>query len=73
MPLLAETAEFTRLGDVLTEHPNGRAGRIYLVIEIAPGLARTTMTVTAACVTTGQRRALHYILANRIEVCEEPI
>jgi hypothetical protein len=61
-----------RVGDVWTERPQGRAMRSYRVIAIAPGLAPTTMRVTAACVTTGQRRTMDFFLANRLEVQEEP-
>jgi hypothetical protein len=50
----------------------GRAARTYRVMAIAPGLAPTTMRVTAACVTTGQRRTMDFFLANRLEVREEP-
>lgn len=60
------------VGDVLTERPKGRAARTYRVIAIAPGIAPTTMRVTAACVTTGQRRTMYFFLVNRIEVPEEP-
>jgi hypothetical protein len=45
-----------RVGDVWMERPNGRVARTYRVIAIAPGLAPTTMRVTAECLTTGQRR-----------------
>ena len=58
------------VGDVLTERPKGRVARTYRVIAITPGPAPTTMSVTAACVTTGQRRAMYFFLANRIEVRE---
>ena len=61
-----------RVGDVFTERPQDRAARTYRVIAIAPGLARTIMRVTAACVTTGQRRTMDYFLVNRVEVHEEP-
>ena len=61
-----------RVGDVWTERPQGRAARTYRVIAIAPGLASTTVRVTAACVTTGQRRTLNFFLVNRIKVRDEP-
>jgi hypothetical protein len=61
-----------RVGDVWTERPQGRAARTYRVTAIAPGLAPTTVRVTAACVTTGQRRTMDFFLANRLEVQEEP-
>jgi hypothetical protein len=57
-----------RVGDVWTERPQGRAARTYRVIAIAPGLALTTMRVTAECVTTGQRRSMDLFLVNRVEV-----
>jgi hypothetical protein len=46
--------------------------RTYRVIAIAPGLAPTTVRVTAACVITEQRRTMDFFLANRLEVQEEP-
>jgi hypothetical protein len=61
-----------RVGDVLTERPQGRAARSYRVIAIAPGLAPTTMRVLAASVATGQRRTMNFFLANRVEVHEQP-
>ena len=61
-----------RVGDVWMERPNGRAARTYRVIAIAPGLAPTTMRVTAECLTTGQRRTMDFFLVNRLEVWEEP-
>ena len=61
-----------RVGDVWTERPQQRAARTYRVIATTPGLAPTTVRVTAACVTTGQRRTLDFFLANRVEVCDEP-
>jgi hypothetical protein len=61
-----------RVGDVWTERPQGRATRSYRVVAIAPGLAPTTMRVTGACVTTGQRRTMDFFLVNRVEVREEP-
>ena len=62
-----------RVGDVWTERPLGRVARSYRVIAIAPGLAPTTVRVTATCVGTGQRRTTDFFLVNRVEVCEEPI
>ena len=61
-----------RVGDVWTERQQGRAARTYRVIAIAPGLAPTTMRVTAECLTTGQRRTMDFFLVNRLEVREEP-
>ena len=43
-----------RVGDVWTERLQYRVARSYRVIEIAPGLASTTMRVTAESVTTGR-------------------
>ena len=60
-----------RVGDVWMERPNGRVARTYRVIAIAPGLAPTTMRVTAECLTTGQRRTKDFFRVNRVEV-EEP-
>jgi hypothetical protein len=60
------------VGDVWTERPQGRAVRTYRVIAISPGLAPTTMRVTAACVTTGQRCTRDFFRVNRVEVQEEP-
>jgi hypothetical protein len=60
-----------RVGDAWTERRQGRAARIYQVIAIAPGLAPTTVRVTAACVTTGQRCTMDFFRVNRVEV-EEP-
>ena len=65
--MLKHAAEL-RVGDVLTERPQGRAARTYRVIATVPGLAPTTVRVTAACVTTGQRRTMDFFLANRVEV-----
>jgi hypothetical protein len=59
-----------RVGDVWTERPQQRAARTYRVIEVASGLAPTTMRVTGECVTTGQRRTTDFFLVNRIEVHE---
>ena len=61
-----------RVGDVWTERPQGRAARTYRVIAIAPGLAQTTIRVTAACVTTGQLRTMDFFRINRLEVRDEP-
>jgi hypothetical protein len=61
-----------RVGDVWTERPQGRSARTYRVIAIAPGLAPTTIRVTAARVTTGQHRTMNFFLVNRLEVREEP-
>ena len=41
-------------------------------MAIAPGLAPTTMRVTAESVITGKQRAINLFLVNRIEVREEP-
>src|SRR5262252_3060430 len=60
-----------RVGDVWTERPQNRVAQSYRVIGIAPGLASTTMQVTAESVTTGQRRTVGFVLVNRVEVCEE--
>ena len=61
-----------RVGDVWMERPQGRAARTYRVIAVAPGLAPTTIWVTAACVTTGQRRTMKFFLVNQVEVRDEP-
>ena len=61
-----------RVGDVWTERPQGRATRSYRVMAIKRGLARTTMRVTAASVTTGKQRTVDFFLVNRVEVREEP-
>jgi hypothetical protein len=61
-----------RVGDIWTERPQGRAARTYRVTTIAPGLAPTTVRVTAACVTTGQRCTMDFFRVNRVEVQEEP-
>jgi hypothetical protein len=61
-----------RVGDVWTERPQQRAARTYRVIATTPGLASTTVRVTAACVTTGHRRTMDFFLVNRVEVREEP-
>jgi hypothetical protein len=60
-----------RVGDVWTERPQGRAALIYRAIAITPGLAPTTIRVTAACVSTGRRRTMDFFLVNRVEVHEE--
>jgi hypothetical protein len=59
-------------GELWTERPQNRAAQSYRVMAIAPGLAPTTMRVTAASVTTGQRRTIDFFLANRVEVRDEP-
>jgi len=61
-----------RVGDLWTERPQRSAARTYRVIAIAPGLAPTIIRVTAACVTTGQRRTMDFFLVNRVEVRDEP-
>jgi hypothetical protein len=61
-----------RVGDVWTEHPQNRVAHSYRVMAIAPGLAPTTMRVTAASVTTGKQRTLDFFLINRVEVPDEP-
>jgi hypothetical protein len=61
-----------RVGDIWTERPQGRAARTYRVIAVSPGLAPTTVRVTAACVTTGERRTMNFFLVNRVEVRDEP-
>ena len=60
-----------RVGDVWTQHSQGRATHSYRIIRIEPGLAPTTVRVTAACVTTGQRCTMDFFRVNRVEV-EEP-
>jgi hypothetical protein len=69
---LQKYAAELRVGDVLTDRPKGRAARTYRVIAIKPGSAPTTMRVTAACVTTGQLRAMYFFLVNRVEVRDDP-
>jgi hypothetical protein len=59
-----------RVGDVWTTHRQGRAAHSYRVIAVAPGLASTTIRVTAASVTTGQQRTTDFFLVNRVEVRE---
>ena len=61
-----------RVGDVWTERPQNRPVQSYRVITIAPGLARTTMRVSAECTTTGQRRTMNFFVVNRVEVRDEP-
>jgi hypothetical protein len=61
-----------RVGDVWMERRQARAARTYRVIAIAPGLAPTTVRVTAACVATGQRCTMDFFWVNRLEVREEP-
>jgi hypothetical protein len=70
LDLLKQAGEF-RVGDIFTSRSQGR-GRTYRVIAIAPGLAPTTIRVTAACVTTGQRRTMDFFRVNRVEVRDEP-
>ena len=60
-----------RVGDVWTE-PEGRGSRSYRVIEIAPGPARSTITVTGSSVTTGQLRTIDLFPVNRVKVRGEP-
>jgi hypothetical protein len=60
------------VGDVWTERPQNRAAQSYRVMAIAPGLAPTTMRVTAASVTTGKQRTVDFFLVNRVEVRDEP-
>ena len=62
-----------RVGDVWTERPQNRVAQSYRVIAIAPGLAPTTMRVTAESVTTGQRRTVDFFLVNRVEVRAERV
>ena len=64
-------ADELRVGDVWTERPQGRATHSYRVMAIKRGLARTTMRVTAASVTTGKQRTVDFFLVNRVEVREE--
>jgi hypothetical protein len=59
-----------RVGDVWTERPQDRAAQTYRVMAIEPGLAPTTIRVTAASVTTGQQRTMDFFLVNRVEVRE---
>jgi hypothetical protein len=60
-----------RVGDVWTERPqNRRVAQSYRVMAIAPGLAPTTIRVTAASVTTGKQRTVDFFLVNRVEVHE---
>jgi hypothetical protein len=61
-----------RVGDIWTERPQGRATPSYRVMAIKRGLARTTMRVTAASVTTGKQRTVDLFLVNRVDVREEP-
>ena len=60
-----------RVGDVWTERPQNRVAPIYRVMAIDPGLAPTTVRVTAASVTTGQQRTMDFFLVNRVEVYED--
>ena len=61
-----------RVGDTWTEYPQNRAAQSYRVMAIAPGLAPTTMRVTAESVITGKQRTVDFFLVNRVEVREEP-
>jgi hypothetical protein len=65
-------AEELRVGDVWTQHSQGRAPHSYRVITIAQGLAPTTVRVKAVSVTTGKQRMFDFFLVNRVEVREEP-
>jgi hypothetical protein len=60
-----------RVGDVWTERPQNRVAQSYRVMAVAPGLAPTTIRVTAASITTGKQRTTDFFLANRVEVHEE--
>jgi hypothetical protein len=62
-----------RVGDVWTERPQNRVAQSYRVVAIAPGLAPTTLRVTAESVTTGQRRTVDLFLVNRVEVRAERV
>jgi hypothetical protein len=62
-----------RVGDVWTERPQNRVAQGYRVIAIAPGLAPTTIRVTAESATTGQRRTVDFFLVNRVEVRAERV
>jgi hypothetical protein len=62
-----------RVGDVWTERPQNRVAQSYRVIAIAPGLAPTTMRVTAESMTTGQRRTVDFFLVNLVEVLAERV
>ena len=61
-----------RVGDVWTERQKNRAPQAYRVVAIAPGLAQSTIRVTAASVTTGQHRTVDLFLVNRVEIRDEP-
>ena len=61
-----------RVGDVWTERTKQRAAQSYRVIAITPGLASTTIRVTAVCMITGRRRKVDFFLINRVEVRDEP-
>ena len=63
----------SRVGDVWTERPQQRAARTYRVIATVPGLAPTTIRVTAVSITTGQRRTVDFFLVNRVEVRAERV
>ena len=62
-----------RVGDVWTERPQNRVAQSYRVVAIAPGLAPTTLRVTAESVATGQRRTVDLFLVNRVEVRVERV
>jgi hypothetical protein len=62
-----------RVGDVWTERPQQRAAQSYRVMAIEPGLAPTTIRVTAESITTGQRRTVDFFLVNRVEVRAERV
>jgi hypothetical protein len=57
-----------RVGDVWTEQAGGDSARDYRVIEIAPGPARSTITVTGSSVTTGQLCTIDLFAVNRVKV-----
>jgi hypothetical protein len=60
-----------RVGDVWTQHSQGRAPHSYRIITIGPGLAPITVRVKAVSVTTGKQRTFDFFLVNRVEVHEE--
>jgi len=64
---LLKHADELRVGDTFVER-----SRTYRVTAITPGLTRSTLMVTAACATTGQRRTLNFFRVNRVEVRDEP-
>jgi hypothetical protein len=61
-----------RVGDVWTQHSQGRATHSYRIIRIEPGLAPTTTRMMAVSVITGKQRTFDFFLVNRVEVHEEP-